>query len=421
MLISLVKTIRYYWLLVIVFVSLFPVYIYVVNPALTPGRVLPMLFPFLFFFTLLNYRIRKITINSILFHRKIFLYLLMYFVFRLLSVSKSVDSVYSIALVYLEFCQVFVSLLIGFILVEKDNKELKYNLKIILQLILTLVSIYTVLEFFMSSNPLAKFADADSKAGATAAAIKFRDSFYRAQAFFENPLSLAHFVSLIVPVIILLRNNSLPIFLIFSIFIFSILTGSRALTLIIFLSLALVYLKNVNFKSKLMKVPIVLVGFICFILLIFLSVQSQSAAEISSSYTRLIQWRVAFDFIGSNIFLGVGPGNAELLFEFSETLHRQDRLWKATIDSYYLLRLVESGFFAFIFFIFFILHLCLCIYRTLPENELSETFSKYMLLFSFLFMLVSSLYTVYPICFLLIGYVIACYERIEKVASSRRV
>ena len=111
-------------------------------------------------------------------------------------------------------------------------------------------------------------------------------------------------------------------------------------------------------------------------------------------------------FLANDWVLGIGPGNADYLIDFSTELHVEDRLWRLSIDSYFLIRLIESGVISFSILILLFGCYIFRIFKMMKVNGLYNAIAKYMIVLSGFYFIISALFTVMPIYFLITGYLL---------------
>jgi O-antigen ligase len=285
-----------------------------------------------------------------------------------------------------------------------DIANKKSKLDVILGLFL-LIFVFSLLEFLLQNNPLRQFANTDSKAGLAAATVKFRDAAYRAQAFFENPLSLAHYVVIISGLLIYKYTSYWKVLLLIAFFII-IFTGSRVGALCLISALGLTFLTFSQNIKKEVKLIIVLLASLILVTTLYIYFTNQSMAELSSTATRLKQWEISFLLLADHWFIGLGPGNADYLIEFSEGMSRDDRLWRITIDSYVLLRIIESGYIAGGLLLIMYYALVKKIVNNTKHMFFGHSLGTYLIIMSFSFFAVSALFTVMPIFYYAVGVLI---------------
>ena len=246
-----------YFLLVFILVSLFPVYIFIGNPIVTPGRLV-LVVGFIFFCMLfVNSTVRKEFAFLLKKYDLLFVLFLLYFAFRAISISKSSDYMYSGGLVYLEFCQTLFMMCVG-LLCGLKNTISRNTIKYVL-LVFVVVCVYSVFEYLVGHNLLRQFANVESKASLAAASFSYRDSLYRSQGFFEHPLSLGHYLVVVIPLLIFTTRQKALILLVGGFAVLS--TGSRAALVIYVFACALGF-----YFSKTSRVTTVKVISICFAL-----------------------------------------------------------------------------------------------------------------------------------------------------------
>ncbi len=382
---NITKFYKIFFLIVITLISYVPVYIYTINPIATPGRLVVACLPFLICFFALSKSFLNQILSLIKTYKYFYILVFLYFIFRSISTINSSDTFLSISLILFEFCQVACCSLIGLYVGRKvSNSELTY-MSSVTKILFVLVLGYSFIEFAIQDNFLRYFAQGDSRAAVAATVVKFRDSMYRTQSFFEHPLSYAHFITICLPFALQNTNKHYSFVLIAISVLAMLFTGSRLGLLSIFAAVLFSYAKTYNFKG--LKPLIYFLSCSFFIVFLVFYIGSQSEAELSSTLTRVKQWQISFIYLKDHFWFGLSPGNSGSLISFSETLNSHNRLWRDTIDSYFLLRFLESGIFAFIALILLVFEFTRLIFYKLSETNYNQIFVKYLLIFSSMFLL----------------------------------
>jgi len=96
-----------YWLLTVITVTFFPVYIYILNPIITPGRLLSVLLvPFLLLFFVFSSTVRRNLNELILKNKWLFILMGCYFIARMSSIFYTDDHFLAVGQIALEFSQI---------------------------------------------------------------------------------------------------------------------------------------------------------------------------------------------------------------------------------------------------------------------------------------------------------------------------
>ena len=350
-----------YFVLIFYFLSIYlwPYYIDVrifEHVGLNPQRLLIVLLLFLSALFFLKSPAYTLTQSALVLSefKWFYLFAVVYFVIRFLSISTSDNFIYSLLVSVNDFILLFIfSFLVLFF---ADNR---FKIRLLFYVFFfssVLVSIYIAIEFLFQYNFFESFTNPNTKSGEVALFDKSRDGVYRAQGVYEHPITQAQLlVSTVIFCYYMINKNIFWLFMpIISIGIY--FTGSRFGQLSLFIFLALVILGHIlrHFSRE----AIILVKFVFLVLALgglSIYILNFSEAEMSSSLTRVAQIFAGWHAFLASPFIGHGPGlGGGILFEYSEGFWGF-RLHKPSIDNYFLSVLVESGVLAFLFFILMLL------------------------------------------------------------------
>ena len=393
-------------------VSLFPVYLYLGNPALTPGRV--VVFLSILYVIYKGWLLK--TFESKLGVVLVGLFFL-YFMSRFFSIFQSEDLFYAVGSITLEFGQIYVCFILGYLFVKRlaDPRVMRNSLILLFWFCIG----YVMFEYFFQFNRLSLLASGDSLAAKSASIMSFRNETYRAQGVFEHPLSLAQFCVIAIVCVSFMRKNILVYITILGLFLCLLTTGSRIGVLVVVFALFMaVFLRNLNFKAYgqvylVFLVALIIIGGGFF----YIALGFQTEEELTSTVTRLKQWEVTYNLFLMGDWGGLGIGSAaQKLVDYSMyDSNLSYILWRETIDSLPLLRLVESGPISFFLFLVIV---CVFFIRLLFlgyfSDDLILAFSYYTAAFSLIIFFVSALATVMPLNFLVYGGLFAFSGRLNE-------
>lgn len=398
-----------YWVSLLFIISLFPVYVYVVNPLFTPGRVLTILSLVLVVF-FIGFRVFRVDVVSVVrSDRLIFTLLHLYFALRLVSVFWSDDYAYALGIVILEFSQIYVCFLLGLI-----TPRSLYGTRYV-PFLLWVVVLFSIGEYIIQENFMRFFAVGESAASLAAQTISFRGEDYRAQAFFEHPLTLAHYLLILFSYFLITsRGGGGKLFIAASIVgtLVGLLTTDSRFAFLVFIAAIssgfMLYFIRIKGGRRFL-IPIFLFSLPVFLIAFQYYLSQQSDGEIVSSITRLKQWEISLELLLSGSYFGLGIGDiAEKLLYYGDYMSSGEYLWRASVDSYVLIRMLESGIFAGMVLVIFIgalfFRLMLKAFRTASfRSSVALLLGAY----SLSVLVISPLYTVYALFFWLLGLLVS--------------
>lgn len=290
---------------------------------------------------------------------------------------------------------------------------------------LVIVCGLTLIEKVSEQNLFANFSgasDADENFLSQALTSKMRGGEYRAQGTFYNPLSLAHYLVTLLPLLIFVKHPGILFGrwrLLFIAVVFASIwaTGSRAAAL---LGILTIFFWSGGFVLKLVKSKHGLNKFFgsagaAGLLIGLLAAASISANTISggngsdeesaSTLARYSQVTLGLKSIAENPALGIGVGLSQTVAGISVNESR------VSIDNYYLSLAIETGIPVLVIFLLIIVFL-IARAAAVDKNSLLRNIgiTKWAVINFSVFLLISSLYSeVFPIFLVLMG-LIASYK-----------
>lgn len=249
-----------------------------------------------------------------------------------------------------------------------DSNERANKLVKIICAALVLVSLQVIIERALEQNVFVMLGvssgDSDDYLG-QALASKTRGA-YRAQGSFYNPLSLAHYLIFMLPLLysakkLLSSWRVMRAVYIAMTILAALATGSRAALLIVMTFFIYAVAKRIvdMAKSKLPSVRVfgVFAGIVFLIVSIALSlgvvkiIEGGNEQEQSSTVARLSQLSMGVDSILENPILGIGPRMAATVAGTSVSAER------VSIDNFYLSMAIESGLLVLLLYIIVMINL----------------------------------------------------------------
>lgn len=189
---------------------------------------------------------------------------------------------------------------------------------------------------------------------------KFRGDGRRIQGTFANPLTLGHFILLMIPSLLFFKhymNKNLTInLLIIALISLSIFVKSRTVFILIILFLLFTFYqfiksKRVGLGSKILFVLVISLMSISILVFLTESFSIETffgGQKLTEDSNRSIQIAMAIPLIANNWGLGYGFGMGAQILDFG-TLGGK----RGTIDNYFLTVILESGAFTFVLFVLF--------------------------------------------------------------------
>lgn len=253
---------------------------------------------------------------------------------------------------------------------------------------------------------------------------------YRVQSTFYNPLSFAHYLLIVVPLVLTSDKRRAPSlakfkWLFVALAAFALyFTGSRAAVLILGAELAAFFYINAKRAGRSEYVPsralsavlrlVILVSAVAAAVFGLDRVVGGSEEEVSSSLARVVQVMQGLDVMADRPFFGVGT---RLAADYVGVSVNEERV---SVDNYYLSIAVENGIPALLIFLSLLLALYFSLKRRIPVNGEVSRFGLYMALFSISsFFLISSLYDeVLPLFVVIVAVVMA---KVRIAADSKRL
>ncbi|WP_185804939.1 O-antigen ligase family protein [Pontivivens nitratireducens] len=299
------------------------------------------------------------------------------------------------------------------------------------------------IELATQSNPFTPFASASAGDAILNASIE-RGGMLRSKGAFEHPLTLGQYVVFLLPIVLFMDRAQLPLrraFLVAVLLIgIGIATGSRA-TLLILTAQILIYLLfwglRVGISGRQVNLGVFL-WILVPVAAVFVAALAEriTGNELFSSYTRVAQIVNGLIAAGNAPWFGFGqgPGGTQAIADAVTYASGSLILWEAnlnTIDNWFLSILLGSGLPAVILFLMFNLVVLLSGMRCIlhgptrrairQRGELGQFIGVFIAFGGSLgFMGILSIFTLHPLHFILLAWLLALCARYRRVAPEAR-